>query len=476
MINYNWKHTIGGELVDGQGDPMKVYNPATGEVIAEFNTVTSEQALKSAEIAKEAFKTWSKLSIAERETYILKYAEIIDSHSEEIIDILVQETGKPMDSAVEDFQMLPDCLRYFNSEAKHLEGSIIPDYNNGHMSLISRKPLGVVVGYLAWNFPLLNLGYKFGPILASGCTCVLKPASPTPLASMYIGALSVEAGFPAGVINMIVGAGSSICKALNESTIPDLITLIGSSETGRAIIEQSSTSIKHYSLELGGNAPVIVMKDADVVDAANKTAGLKFANAGQVCVSPNRIFVHEDIKDIFTETALAHAKRISYGSGNDEADVLMGPMVSESARNHMQDLVDDAVAKGATIVCGGKKVDRAGYFFEPTILTNVTTEMRVYKEEIFGPIMPIITYKDGANYAEMANDTQYGLASYLYTKDLTTALNTAKEFDFGTVCVNEPFYNYNLPHGGCKQSGIGKDCSTFSFEEYFYVQRITIKL
>lgn len=476
MMKQEWKQLINGQLVEGQGRQTKVYNPATGEVIATFNTVSNEQALEAAAYAKEAFAVWSNMSITEREAIVLKFADILDAHRDEIIDILVAETGKPQGNADYDFQMLPDCLRYFAEQAKHLEGGLIPDYTGEHISMTIRKPVGVVVGYLAWNFPILNLGYKLGPILSSGCTCVLKPASPTPLASMYIGALSLEAGFPAGVINMVVGSGAEICKTLNESTIPDLITLIGSSETGRTIMEQSATSIKHYSLELGGNAPVIVMKDADVADAALKTADLKYGNAGQVCVCANRVFVHKEVKEEFIKGVLAYTDRITLGSGKDEADVLMGPVVSDRAQQQMQDLVDDAVAKGATVLCGGKKADKDGYFFEPTVLDGVTPEMRVYQEEIFGPIMPILTFDDDADIVAMANDTCYGLAAYLYTNDLKTALNISRKIDSGNVCVNEPFYNFNLPHGGCKESGVGKDCSTFSFEEYFYVQRITVKL
>ena len=476
MIQHAWKHLIDGDLVEGKGELTEVYNPATGEVIARFNAVTGEQALQAAAAAKQAFKIWSAMTISQREALILKFAEVLEEYREEIIDILIAETGKPYGGAVYDFQMLPDCLRYFAQEVKRLEGSIIPDYDGNHLSMIIRKPVGVVVGYLAWTFPILNLGYKMGPSLASGCACVLKPASSTPLASMYIGELSLKAGFPAGVVNIIAGAGSDVCKALNESDIPDLITLIGSSETGRAVIGQSATSIKHYSLELGGNAPAIVMKDADVEDAAWQVADLKFGNAGQVCVCANRVFVHKDVKERFIKGVLDYAGRITLGSGKTPADVLMGPVVSGRAQQHMQDLVDDAVEKGASVLYGGKKGEGAGYFFMPTILDGVTPQMRVYQEEIFGPIMPILTFDDETDVVALANDTCYGLSAYLFTNDLKTALNLSRKIDSGNVCVNEPFYNYNLPHGGCKESGIGKDCSTFSLEEYFYVQRITMQL
>lgn len=471
-----WKQFIGGKLVDGQSEPITVYNPTTGKTIIELPSASKEQAQEALEEAQKAFVTWSRKSLSEREQYIRKFIKILNKNREHVIDMLIEETGKPLDNAEYDFNMLPDCLDFFIEEAKRLDGNMIPDYSGKHLNMTIHKPIGVVVGYLAWNFPILNLGYKLGPILASGCTCVLKPSSQTPLTTLYIGQLAQQAGIPAGVINIIAGQGSSVSQVMNESKIPKMITLIGSSRTGQKIIEQSATSIKHYSLELGGNAPVIVMKDADVADAAFKTADVKFGNAGQVCVAPNRVFVHKDIAKDFIEQIKHYVNRISLGSGKDQADILMGPVISSNAQSNMQDLVDDAVAKGAVIVCGGKKANRDGFFFEPTVLYNVTSEMRVYKEEIFGPILPILTFDDADDPVTLANDTIYGLAAYCFTNDLKTTMRLAREIDSGSVCINEPFYNFNLPHGGCKESGVGKDCSKFSLEEYYYIQRIAIKL
>ncbi|SHH56845.1 NAD-dependent succinate-semialdehyde dehydrogenase [Clostridium grantii] len=476
MNKISFKHLIGGELVDGLGKEMEVYSPITGKVIARFAEASSEQAILAAKEAEIAFKTWSKLSLSQREKYILNFANKLEENKETIIDLLIQETGKAYETAEYDFNMLPDCLRFFIEEAKRLDGSIIPDYDDGHMNMIIRKPVGVVVGYLAWNFPLLNIGYKLGPSLASGCTCVLKPAFITPLASLYVGMLAHESGMPAGVINMIAGAGASISETLNQSTIPDLITLIGSSQTGRKIVEQSATSIKHLSLELGGNAPVIVFDDADIEQAVSAIAKGKFTNSGQVCVAPNRVFVHKNIKDEFILKVKEFVEGITLGSGKDEADFLMGPLSSARAVSSMEYLIEDAVKKGAIILCGGKKAERDGYFFQPTVLMNVTKDMKVYQEEIFGPIMPILEFDENDDPVELANDTIYGLAAYVYTNNLKEALNLARNIDSGSVCVNEPFFTYNMPHGGCKESGVGKDCSRFSLEEYYYVQRISLKL
>lgn len=476
MKNCLYKHLIGGRLLNGSGEQMNVFNPATGDLLAQFSAVDEKQAITALEAAQRAFNSWSIISVNQREQYINCFMSVLEDERESIIDLLIAETGKPLGNATYDYEMLLNCLKYFIEEAKRIDQKVIPDNDGGHLNIVLRKPVGVVLGYLAWNFPLLNMGYKLGPILASGCTCVLKPSSMTPLTSLYVGELAKKAGIPNGVINVIAGHGESIAGTLNGSTIPKLITLIGSSQTGRNIIAQSATSIKHYSLELGGNAPVIVFPDADISAAAAHISNGKFDNAGQICVAPNRVFVHENVKERFIKKVLEYVDRITFGSGRDKADVLMGPMVSKEAVQYMQELVKDAVEKGAKVLCGGKIVDRKGYFFEPTVLEKITRNMRVYNEEIFGPILPMLTFSDADDPVTIANDTKYGLAAYIYTSDLKTAINMSQKVDFGSVCVNEPFYNYNLPHGGCKESGVGKDCSSFSLEEYYYVQRISIKL
>ena len=471
------KHLIDGQLVKGRGELFTVFNPATEEVIAQFSGIDGQQAEQALQAAASAFQVWSHLSLKEREGYILKFAGLIEANRDKIIDIIIAETGKSYEGAEEDFQMLPDCLRYYNEEVKTMPGTMLPELHNQHVNMIIRKPLGVVVGYLAWNFPLLNLGYKLGPILASGCTCILKPSSQTPIATMYVGQLAVEAGIPAGVINIVVGDNDIVGTIFNESSIPQMITLIGSSKTGAKVMQQGAASIKRYSLELGGNAPAIVMKDADIENAATKITSLKVGNGGQICVAPNRIFVHEAVMDQFLSHVMKILADVEYCSGKyTGGKTQMIPLSSKKAVDAMSALVADAVKKGAMVLCGGNRHEGKGYFFEPTVLTGVTKEMRVYQEEIFGPILPVFSFNDGDDIVALANDTCYGLAAYLYTNDLNTAMRLSREIDAGDVLVNEPYFCYNLPHGGCKQSGIGKDCSVYSLEEYFYLQRITIKL
>lgn len=470
-----YKQLIGGELVTGQGKPLAVVNPATATTIVEVGTATEAQTTQALEAANTAFATWSKLSLAEREVYIRKLIAVLAENRDRVIACLVEETGKSQGIAAYDFDMIANCLDFFLEEAKRLNGQMIPDYDNQHMNLIMHKPLGVIACHLAWNFPLLNVGYKLGPILASGCTCVIKPSSDTPLATMLVAELIAQAGLPAGVVNVVVGSGAVVSKVMNESTIPSMITCIGSTETGRKIMQQGSTSVKHFSLELGGSAPVVVMKDADAYQAGLCTADGKCGNSGQVCVAPNRVFAHQDVMESFLQGVQDFMAKVSLGTGTDAGEFIMGPMVNEKAVHAMEDFVADAVAKGATVMLGGKATGE-GYFFQPTVLTGVTKEMRVYQEEIFGPIMPILSFDDNDDIVALANDTPFGLAAYVYTAGLDNALRLGTQIDSGSVCINEPFYSFQLPHGGCKQSGVGKDCSRYSLEEYYNVQRISIKL
>ncbi|MFI3208586.1 MAG: NAD-dependent succinate-semialdehyde dehydrogenase [Eubacteriales bacterium] len=465
--------SINGKAVEGEGRIEKVMNPATGEVMVEYKSVSEAQCEEALQSADAAFKVWSKKTIEEREACILAFREELIENKEELVSILMEETGKPLGNATYDYNMLIDCLQFFNEENKRLCGKIIPNRSGSHLNLIDHVPLGVVVGYLAWNFPILNLGYKLGPILASGCTCVLKPSSVTPLTSLKIGELA-QKHFPAGVINIISGSARVVSPILSTSPIPKMMTMIGSSNAGKQVIKDSSDYLRHYSLELGGNAPFVVMPDADIKKAAFFACDLKYGNAGQICVSPNRVYIHEDVLDEFVAEVKTFVDGIKLEVGDDSNQVLMGPISSDEAADQMVAFAQDAVEKGAKLVAGGRRTG-VGYFFQPTMLVNVTPEMRVYKEEVFGPIMSIIPFKDSDDIVAMANDTEYGLAAYVFTNDLSKAMYLSENIMAGSVSVNEPLYDYNLPHGGLKESGVGKDCSSYSLEEYYYVKRVSIK-
>ncbi len=463
---------INGKKEKGKGS-FPIDNPATGEAIAHVPEVSPENIQDCLNSAQAAFKKWSAMSLAERREPILNYAALLEKNSTEIIDLLISETGKPLDNAQYDFGMLVDCLRFFLEEAARLDQPIIRDANGKFLNYMLRQPLGVVVGYLAWNFPLLNLGYKLGPVLAAGCTAIIKPSQLTPLASLKCAELSLEAGIPAGVINMITGNDYSITEPLLTSHKTAMFTMIGSTKAGVGAMHTASTNIKHYSVELGGNAPVIVYDDADIKKAAADIVGLKFANAGQVCVSPNRCFVHERIYEEFLAEAKKQAANFVLGSGHDKGQ-LMGPMISDKDRKRVLEMVKKAQEKGAKLICGGKAAERKGYFMEPTILCDVDRKMPLSCDEIFGPVLPVLPFSDKDDEIALANDTDLGLAAYAYTENLTRALKAAEKIQAGSVCINRVHYDLTLPHGGLKQSGIGKDCSHYSLEEYLTLKRISI--
>lgn len=474
MSDMNYKMLINGQLVDSTST-FSVVNPATEAVIAKVPQAEPNQIELAIQSADKAFTTWSKMPLSQREPLILAYANILEQHKDEIIDLLIAETGKPYDNAEYDFGMLVTCLRFFVEEAKRIDQPVIADPDGRFLNYIMRQPLGVVVGYLAWNFPLLNVGYKLGPVLASGCTAIIKPSQVTPLASLRCAELSIEAGIPAGVINMITSNDYDVTNPLLTSEKTKLFTMIGSTNAGVGAMKTACTSVKHFSVELGGNAPVVVYDDADVKKAAQSIVDLKFANSGQVCVSPNRCLVHESIYDAFIAEAKAHASGISLASGRVEGRI-MGPIMTPKERSRIIGLVENATAEGAKVITGGNvpKDKTTGYFFEPTILANVNLDMRVAKDEIFGPVLPIIKYGDNDDVIALANDCEYGLSAYVYTTNLQRGLQAAQQIEAGSVCINEVHYGVHLPHGGLKQSGVGKDCSAYSLTEYFTLKRVSV--
>jgi acyl-CoA reductase-like NAD-dependent aldehyde dehydrogenase len=449
-----------------------VVNPETEEVIAEAPEVDASSIRRALVAADEAFSTWSRMPLAERQPSILQYADLLEQNRDALVELLIAETGKPIDNAEYDFGMLTTCLRFFCEEAARIHQEVIPDPQGRLLNYTLRQPLGVVVGYLAWNFPLLNLGYKLGPVLAAGCTAIVKPSALTPLATLKCAELSVEAGIPDGVVNVISGTQYDVTDPLLESSIPALFTMIGSTSAGVDCMKSACTNVKHFSVELGGNAPVLVYEDADIEAAAASIVGLKFANTGQVCVSPNRCFVHARVYDAFLRAAAKNAARIVLGAGRGEGP-RMGPMLTARDRDRVLDLVRAAEQDGATVVCGGSIPDQPtrGYFMEPTILRDVQPGMHLACDEIFGPVLPVIPFTDKDDEIAMANDTEYGLAAYVFTRSLHNGLRAAQA---GSVCVNEVHYSVELPHGGLKQSGVGKDCSRYSLEEYLTLKRVSV--
>jgi succinate-semialdehyde dehydrogenase/glutarate-semialdehyde dehydrogenase len=467
---------IGGEVVIG-GENVPVENPATEEPCGSYTAYKPEMLDRALEQARDAFAVWSRTPMHERVAWMTRLAEALEQRRDEIIGLLVAETGKPQENAEYDYGMLIECLGFFGEEVRRLGGETIPDRSGSYRHELVRHPVGVVVGFLAWNFPLLNLGYKLGPILASGCTCVIKPSRTTPLATALVGEIMGSIGFPAGVVNIVLGEDREVASRLLTSPIPAMVTMIGSTEAGCEVIRTSATTIKRYSLELGGNAPVIVYPDFDAELAADRIVGLKLANSGQVCVSPNRCFVHERSLDAFLGYAREVMAGYHFGSGPGPGP-RMGPIMTAGHLEGLLAKVNQAGQQGAQILHGGGRVPKetcpTGHFMEPTlVLCDRSADL--CRNEIFGPVLPVIPFGDGDDIIQWANDCEHGLAAYVFTRDLELANACAERLEYGSICINEPYYSVELPHGGLKQSGMGKDCSRLSLEEYSDIKRVTVR-
>jgi acyl-CoA reductase-like NAD-dependent aldehyde dehydrogenase len=467
LLNY-----IANDWVDSD-DAIDVFNPANSECIGTVAAASEADVNRALEQAQKASQTYGSFSINERKTLIDALIAKLKAAESEIVNLLVEETGKTQEIASYDFNMLIDCLAYYIEEVKRHYGETIPDYDGGHLNFLSYQSIGVVAGVLTWNFPLLNLGYKLGPALASGCASVMKISDRTPVASMRVAELIHEVGFPAGTVNFLCGQGRVVIPALAKSEIPRMLTMIGSTLAGKKMIEASPTTVKRFSLELGGDAPVLVFEDADLDAAVADIVGLKLANAGQICVAPNRVFIHESIYEAFIEKAkaLMESYRFLGDSGNGPE---LSPLCTEASLEQMVDFCQPA-NHGGTVVTGGKRAERLGYFLEPTLIKDVDRSSKLTCEEIFGPIMPVMPFNDSEDIFAVANDTVYGLSAYVYTESLSRALEAEKRLLFGNILINEAFYSLQLPHGGLKQSGFGKDVSRLALDDYYDIKRISIK-
>lgn len=474
-----YQQYINGKLVPGQGEILRVTNPATGELVAEYSAVSVEQAQEALESAQVAFATWSKSSLDERIGWIVKLRSAIIEKRDSILDLLMAETGKTYTQADADFQQGMKRLQFMAEEGRRVYGVSFPSYAKGAGSeyhIVEKRPVGVVVAHVAWNFPIGNAALKIGPIMASGCTGVLKPSRETPLSTMKIGEIAAGIGLPAGVINILTGTSTVLGPVLNGSVIPRLITLIGSERTGLEVMKQGATSIKKYSLELGGNAPVIVMPDADIENTAKLAVARKTSNAGQVCICFNRFYVHESVAKQFVTAVQDNLSKVVLGTGHDQGQFVMGPMITRKARERVLSLIDDAQKSGAKLLFGGTvPLDKTeGNWITPALLVDVDDSMRVAKEEIFGPVIAVQTYSDLDDVLKRANSTPCGLTSYIFGHDSRAIAKAYEGLEFGETYVNGIPNGVHLPHCGIKQSGLGCDNSFFSLDEYFDYKRFSI--
>ncbi len=466
---------IGGALVEAtHGGQKTILCPADEKPIAEVAWADEADALKALEAAQDGFKYWSELRLSERTKWMSKLRTAILEKETILRQAIIHEMGKTYEGSYEDIEAITNALEFYPKAMSEIKDEAIPDPENTHKHVMVHQAAGVAVAYLAWNFPLLNVGFKIGPALASGCSLIIKPSEISPVSAYLLGEILHEINFPAGVVNILTGAPEKVATTMTKSNIPSVVTMIGSTKTGKQVIADSSSSIKKLSMELGGNAPFIVFDDADMDAALDLAVGIKFGNCGQICVAANRFFIHENIYDNFLKTYVERVKKLKLGFGKD-SDADMGPMVNRQGQQQMIDIVADAIAKGAKIETGGKIPQgfEKGYWFEPTVLSNVNNEMLIYKQETFGPIAPIFKFKTEDEVLTLANDTEYGLASYLFTEDVERQARFANELQFGEVQINGVKYAIYLPHGGIKNSGIGHDCSVLALDDYLIKKRVT---
>jgi succinate-semialdehyde dehydrogenase/glutarate-semialdehyde dehydrogenase len=457
---------------------LGVINPATEEVIKDVAYGGRKETRRAIEAAAKAMPSWMKLSAWDRAKVLKKTGEIMRDRADQIARTLTMEQGKPVAEAKAEILHSADTFEWFGEEGKRAYGQIIPNSVPGKRHMTIKHPVGVVGAISPWNFPITLQARKIAPALAAGCTIVCKPATQTPLCLIQLFEYMVEAGLPAGVANLVIGSAQEIADEFMENPIVRKVSFTGSTEVGKQLMKAGADQIKRLSLELGGHAPFIVFPDADPEVGAKIAVTGKFRNNGQVCIAPSRFYVHKDVQKKFTEASVEYAKQLKLGNGLD-AGVEVGPMFEKKAMDNTLHLVEDARKRGAKILTGGKPSDRfdKGYFFEPTVLTNINGEMKMMTEEPFAPVMPVLDFGKLDDVIQAANNTRYGLAAYVFTNDLTVAWKMAEGLEAGIIGINDPVPAApQCPFGGMKESGLGRELAHEGLEAYLETKYVSIKL
>ena len=448
-----------------------VLNPATGDTVAQVSDASVEEATLAVAAAKKAFKAWSAMPAHERAKLLRNWFNLMMEHQDDLARILTLEQGKPLAEAKGEIAYGAGFIEWFAEEGKRVYGDTIPSLSPNQKVIVTKQAVGVVASITPWNFPNAMITRKAAAALAAGCTFVVRPATQTPLSALAMAELAERAGIPAGVFNVVVGEDAiGIGQVL--TTHPDIakFTFTGSTAVGKILIKQCASTVKKVSMELGGNAPFIVFNDADIDEAVKGAIISKYRNAGQTCVCTNRIFVQKEVLVSFTEKFAAAVNNLQVGNGIDD-DIQIGPMISSAAVDGVIKLVDDSISQGAILHTGGKRHQAGRHFFQPTILTNVTPDMSVARNEIFGPVSPIISFDNEDEVITMANDTEYGLAAYFYARDIGRVWRVAQALEYGMVGINESIIsNVAAPFGGVKQSGSGREGSKYGLDDYLEIK------
>ncbi|WP_312582540.1 NAD-dependent succinate-semialdehyde dehydrogenase [Atlantibacter hermannii] len=467
-----------GYLVNGEwrqaDETFDVLNPATGEVIAKVAKAGKKEAQAAIAAASNAFPAWREKTAKERSTLLYRWFELINENKSWLARLMTLEQGKPLKEAEGEVDYAASFIQWFAEEAKRANGEIIPPVKPGSRILATREPIGVVAAITPWNFPMAMLTRKLGPALAAGCTGVIKPANNTPLCAFALLALAKKAGIPDGVLNAVAGNTSEISDAIMESHEVRKISFTGSTAVGKTLVRNAAETMKKVSMELGGNAPYIVFDDADIDAAVKGALANKFRNAGQVCVSVNRFFIQDGVYDRFVNQLAEAVKQLKVGNGLEEG-VVVGPLIEKAGVDKVREHVDDAVAKGAKVLAGGKAHDLGGNFWQPTVLADVTDDMNLAQEETFGPLAACFRFTTEDEVIQRANDTPYGLAAYFYTQNLQRVFRVSSRLESGMIGVNECAVSTELgPFGGVKESGLGREGSVLGLEEYLEVKTLHI--
>jgi succinate-semialdehyde dehydrogenase/glutarate-semialdehyde dehydrogenase len=453
---------------------IKVDNPADGALVGTVPEMGAAETRRAVDAANAALPAWRAMTAKDRSVILRKWHDLMVANADDLAAILTAEQGKPLAEAKSEVLYGASFIEWFAEEAKRIYGDVIPSPTPDKRIVVIKQGIGVVAAITPWNFPNAMITRKAGPALAAGCTMVLKPASQTPYSALALAELAARAGVPKGVFNVITGKASAIGAEFTSNPIVRKITFTGSTEIGRVLMRQSADQIKKLGLELGGNAPFIVFDDADLDAAAAGAIVSKYRNNGQTCVCANRIYVQDSVYDAFAAKLAEKVRTLKVGKGTD-AGVVLGPLIDDAAVAKVEEHVADAVAKGAKVTVGGKRHALGGRFYEPTILTGVTKDMKVTNEETFGPVAPLFRFKDEADVVAQANDTEFGLASYFYARDMGRVWRVAEALEAGIVGVNTGLISTEVaPFGGVKQSGLGREGSKYGIDDFVQIKYISM--
>jgi succinate-semialdehyde dehydrogenase/glutarate-semialdehyde dehydrogenase len=462
---------IDGKWVDADsGKKLEVTNKATGEVIGTVPNMGAAETRRAIEAANRAYPAWRAKTAKERAKILRKWADLMMENQDDLAVLMTAEQGKPLAESKGEVAYAASFLEWFGEEAKRIYGDTIPTFAPGKRIVVTKEPIGVVAAITPWNFPSAMITRKSGPALAAGCTMVLKPASATPFSALAQAELAERAGVPAGVFSIVTGGARDVGGELTSNPIVRKITFTGSTEIGKVLLEQCARTVKKASMELGGNAPFIVFDDADLDAAVAGAMASKYRNTGQTCVCANRLLVQDGVYDAFANKLVDAVKKMKIGDGL-KGETQQGPLIDMAAVQKVEEHIEDALSKGAKILLGGKRHSLGGTFFEPTVLANVNTQMKVTREETFGPVAPLFRFKTEDEAIRMANDTEYGLASYFYSRDMGRIWRVMEGLEYGIIGINEGIISTEVaPFGGVKESGLGREGSKYGIDDYLEIK------